>query len=216
MTRRYALAAALAITTIITFMLVAMGTRAGMFGGGGGGDAAQAVATASPEELAGALRYLAAQQASPAAAQVAQVMADPQVFTEYVYVYETVTPPNAPPASAATPAPSPVGAAPAVPTEPAMPEASATRAASPTPVPLAPTAPPASAPTTAPPGPSELEFTGTVTAISGDQVTWSYGGGSLTTRVVQGLDQLQAGTVAKVHALWVGSGYVAKEIELKG
>ena len=82
------LAGALAITTVITFMLVVTGVSAGFFGGRSDGGEAAAEGM-SPEELAGALLYLAA-QASPTVA-VQEVVTEPRIVTEYVYVYETVT-----------------------------------------------------------------------------------------------------------------------------
>ena len=68
MTRRLALAVALAFTTVVTFALVAIGAQAGMFGGGGkDGSPADAVAGQAPTP-------------------------EPTVITEYIYVDQTVTP----------------------------------------------------------------------------------------------------------------------------
>ena len=69
MTRRLALAVALAFTTVVTFALVAIGAQAGLFGGGGK-DGAPA----------------------DAAAGLATPTAEPTVITEYIYVDQTVTP----------------------------------------------------------------------------------------------------------------------------
>ena len=69
MTRRLALAVALAFTTVVTFALVAIGAQAGLFGGGG---------------KDGAPADAAAGQATPTA--------EPTVITEYIYVDQTVTP----------------------------------------------------------------------------------------------------------------------------
>ena len=67
MTRRMALAVALALTTAVTFGMVAMGQEVGLFGGGG--DATQASADA-PLETA---------TAEPPAVE-------PSVTTEFIYV----------------------------------------------------------------------------------------------------------------------------------
>ena len=69
MTRRLALAVALAFTTVVTFALVAIGAQAGLFGGGG---------------KDGAPADAAAGQATPTA--------EPTVITEYIYIDQTVTP----------------------------------------------------------------------------------------------------------------------------
>ena len=73
MTRRLALAVALAFTTVVTFALVAIGAQAGLFGDGGkdGAPAEASVGeTATPQ--------------TPAA--------EPTVVTEYIYIDQTVTP----------------------------------------------------------------------------------------------------------------------------
>ena len=68
MTRRLALAVALAFTTVVTFALLAIGAQAGMFGGGGKDGA--------PVDAA------AGQTPTP----------EPTVITEYIYIDQTVTP----------------------------------------------------------------------------------------------------------------------------
>ena len=68
MTRRLALAVALAFTTVVTFALVAIGAQAGLFGGRSDGAPADA----------------AAGQATPTA--------EPTVITEYRYIDVTATP----------------------------------------------------------------------------------------------------------------------------
>ena len=73
MTRRLALAVALAFTTVVTFALVAIGAQAGLFGDGGkdGAPAEASVGeTATPQTPAG----------------------EPTVVTEYIYIDQTVTP----------------------------------------------------------------------------------------------------------------------------
>ena len=72
MTRRLALAVALAFTTVVTFALVAIGAQAGLFGDGG-------------------------KDGKPAEASVAETLGqtptpEPTVVTEYIYVDQTVTP----------------------------------------------------------------------------------------------------------------------------
>ena len=73
MTRRLALAVALAFTTVVTFALVAIGAQAGLFGGGGNDGAP---AEASVGETA------TGRTATP----------EPTVITEYIYIDQTVTP----------------------------------------------------------------------------------------------------------------------------
>jgi len=73
MTRRLALAVALAFTTVVTFALVAIGAQAGLFGDGGkdGAPAEASVGeTATPQTPGG----------------------EPTVVTEYIYIDQTVTP----------------------------------------------------------------------------------------------------------------------------
>lgn len=67
MTRRLALAVALAFTTVVTFAMVAIGAQAGFFGGGNDGAPAEAVAGQTPTP-------------------------EPTVITEYIYIDQTVTP----------------------------------------------------------------------------------------------------------------------------
>lgn len=219
MPRRVALAIALAFTTVVSFMIIALGVNAGMFFGGDDGDADAAVAEeASPDDVAAALQYLAAisaptQAPAPAAAEV---------VTEYVYLYEDVVVPA--PSGDNTTAPRPTATTKARPTavatateEPIIEEEEVVAApTAPNPTATAPAAAPTSAPPPPPPaGPSEMEFTGTVASINGSSVTWSYSGGTLTTQVGGDLEGLAVGTVAKVHALKVSTGYVAKEIEIE-
>ena len=73
MTRRMALAVALAFTTVVTFALVAIGAQAGLFGDGGKDGAP---AEASVGETA------TGQTPTP----------EPTVITEYIYIDQTVTP----------------------------------------------------------------------------------------------------------------------------
>lgn len=67
MTRRVSLALALALTTVVTFAVVATGREVGLFGGGSEADGSQAVAV---------------ETASPAT----KSLAAPDVTTEYLYV----------------------------------------------------------------------------------------------------------------------------------
>ena len=67
MTRRLALAVALAFTTVVTFAMVAIGAQAGLFGGGSDGAPVDAAAGQTPTP-------------------------EPTVITEYIYVDQTVTP----------------------------------------------------------------------------------------------------------------------------
>jgi hypothetical protein len=213
-----ALAAALAFTTIVTFALVLTGTRGGLFRSRGDSTdgVTEAAAEPSPEEIAGALQYLASAGIPPAQ--------EPEYVTEYVYVDE----PSGPPTVRYVTAPSaPAGRVPLVsqPTAPPEPTAPAPEPTAPAweptqaaPPPLPTEAPPpAPAPTSLPRqrGPlDEDEFSGTVTAINGDVVTFAHDGTTTDVRVTEDLDRLDIGTRAKVHALLLSSGWVAKEIEL--
>ena len=73
MTRRLALAVALAFTTVVTFALVAIGAQAGLFGDGG-------------------------KDGQPAEASVGETATgqtptpQPTIVTEYIYIDQTVTP----------------------------------------------------------------------------------------------------------------------------
>jgi outer membrane biosynthesis protein TonB len=214
MRRRAALAGALALTTIVTFVLVLAGMQGGIFSKKSGGDeSTPAVAAESTDDLAGALQYLAAISPVPQ-----------QPVTEYVYVdgpaappvVRYVTVPSTPASGQAPPAAQPTQVQPAE--QPTQPAPSPTRTApSPTPVAEeeAPAAPPPAPPQQA--GPTdETEFTGTVTAIDGNLVTFSHGGTSTVVQVGSGLSSLEIGTTAHVHALLLSSGWVAKEIELGG
>jgi hypothetical protein len=67
MTRRVSLALALALTTVVTFAVIATGRGVGLFGGGSAADGSQAVA---------------AETVIPAA----ESLAAPEITTEYVYV----------------------------------------------------------------------------------------------------------------------------------
>lgn len=219
MQRRFALAAALAFTIVVTAGVLALGSAASWFGGGKKPASAQpAVASAQPA------------QSAPQAPAPAEAPPDPIYRTEYVYLDQPAA--NGARASAPRPAvPAPQdqtaaqGAAPTVvATAPAAP--SATPAPQPTsppaptaPAPHPPTATPPPPPTQAPPPPSgqgqphELEFTGTVTAINGNVVTFSHGGTSTDVTVNQGLGSLSIGTRAHVHAILNGGHYVADEID---
>lgn len=208
MPRRVALAIALAFTTVVSFMIIALGLSAGMFGGRSDSDADAAVAEeASPEDVAAALQYLAAISAPTEA----PAPAAPEVVTEYVYLYEDVVVP-APGNNTAAPATAPPTAAPAASEEPMTEEESLAEPTLAIPTATSPGEPTAAPP---PPGPREMEFTATVASIDGNAVTWNYSGGTITTLVDDDLDDLAVGTVAKVHALKLSTGYVAKEVEIK-
>ena len=213
MPRRIALALALAITTVVTFAVIAVGAQAGIFSAD---HAAKAEGIADTPADAAVPEPPAESAAAPAPA-----LPEPIVITEYVYVDETAvavrnadnpagaTPKANPSATAAAPTAAKASATAAAATEPAAPSATA--------VPEATATAPAQQPPAPPPaGPKELEFTGTVTAINGDQVTFAHGGTTTTVRVTQNLGALSIGTNATVHALLLSSGYVAKEIQLGG
>lgn len=75
MTRRMALALAVALTTVVAFGLVAMGRESGLFGGAGAGD----------DTLA------SAQQPTPSPASATPDL-EPDVTTEYIYLDESPAP----------------------------------------------------------------------------------------------------------------------------
>jgi hypothetical protein len=213
MQRRFALALALSVTTVTVFGLVALGTRGGLFGAGTTGEPA---AEASADEIAGALQYLAAVSSEPTAAA-------PEVVTEYVYVDAPAGPPqvryittsgNAP-ASAAPPTaagPAPASGPGDIPEEHAEPTVDA-------PAPATPAQPPPEHEDDDEGGGggerTEDEFVGIVSAVNGELVTFSHDGTSTVVRVTKKLDELQPGVRAKVHALLLADGWVAKEIEVK-
>lgn len=206
MQRRVALAIAFTLTAVASFAMVVMGRDAGLLGGGGG-DGEQAVAQeAGADDVGAALRYLAA--INPPA---------PEPITEYVYVDEPAGPPQVTYVTRGGSAPPPAAPAVAPAAQPQEEPAEATepRASEPAPtVRPSPTEPAAPAPTNETRG--EEEFTGTVTAISGESVTFAHDGGSMTVRVRdRDLSRLHVGTHAKVHAIATEGGWVAKEIEVK-
>ena len=215
MSRRISLAFALAFTTVVTFAVVVLGANSGVFSDAPKEDAAAGMEvhpTPAPPAVV-----------APGAAPAPAGEMTPQVIIEYQYVDVTVSAP------AAVGPTRPAGAPPVTPT-PATPAATQVDdgAPSPSPSPVAP-----APPTVAPPSPTapatattaasatpapkkELEFTGTVTSVSGDLVTFSYGGDkTVTVRVVtMSTSLLPTGTRAHVHALLLSDGYVAKEISV--
>lgn len=212
MSRRISLAFALAFTTVVTFAVVVLGANSGVF-------------SDAPEEETAAGVEVQPTPAPPAvvapgAAPTPAGEMTPRVIIEYQYVDVTVSAPAAvgPTRPAGAPPVTPTPAAPAAtPVDDGEPSPSPAAPASPTVAPPSPvpvTATPAAAATPAPK--KELEFTGTVTSVSGDLVTFSYGGDkTVTVRVVtMSTSLLPAGTRAHVHALLLSDGYVAKEISV--
>lgn len=219
MQRRIALAVAFTLTVVASFAMVVVGRQAGLFGGGSGsGEEAAVAADAGADDLGAALRYLAAINA-PA----------PEPVTEYVYVDEPAGPPQityvtrgggsgAAPSPPQAAVPAPPQAAPELAEEDETVEREPEQPSQPEPTPNEePTAP---APPPSQPQPNdergEEEFTGTVTAMSGDIVTFSHDGESVSVRVTErDLGRLRVGATAKVHAIRTSSSWVAKEIEVK-
>lgn len=76
--------------------------------------------------------------------------------------------------------------------------------------------PPAQQPPPTPPTQEEIEFIGTVTAVSGNMVTFSYGSSQTVVVKVKNeqLSSLNPGTRAHVHAEYEDGVYEAKEIEI--
>jgi hypothetical protein len=215
MPRRISLAAALALTTVVTFALIAIGSQAGFFSDSKP-SSANAAANAPSADVPAALL-------APEAPSTAPTGANPQVIvqTDYVDVFDPAAPSDASeatPANGKTPGTeaTPSAAATQTPFATATPRATAT-------APLAPTSTAAAPATATPPIPtattsslrSEIEFVGTVTAIDGNQVTFNHGG-SLTTVQVSNPGALSIGDTAHVHALLKPTGYVATEVEVGG
>lgn len=235
MPRRIAFALALAFTTIVTFALFAMGANAGFFSDAKKKATTQdAQAYEQQDDLAGALQYLAATGAS-------QAQPEPQIITDYVYVYETpipdVTyvlrrgnpqvaatrsqPQQQQPAttSPAAPTPAPAGAAPtSVPVSATPPIAAPTQpaAASPTAPAPAPTDTPAPAQPPANAANCPKEFKSTVTAIEpvsqGQSVTWANAAVTLVVPATPGGSKVQVGGQFAVHAKLLSIGCTAIEI----
>ena len=211
MPRRISLALALAFTTVVTFAVIAIGAQAGVFSDHKTTDAA------AEEAPVDAAVYAAAPEASAdAPATVA-----PQVIMQTDYV-DVQDPP--PPGAVAAANPDATGTSGAAATPTARSAATRTPIATSTTAATATTQPAATA-TTAPPNPtatapaaslpSEIEFVGSVTAINGNQVTFSHGG-TLTTVQVSSPGALSVGVTAHVHALLKPAGYVATEVEVGG
>jgi hypothetical protein len=219
MQRRIALALAFACTVVVVFALFAMGRQAGFFGGGTTAASQQGKAdSAGPDDVGGALRYLAA---------VNQPAPTPGTVTEYVYVdvpgspqltYVTRSGPSAPatngepqrlptvpPGPAPTQAPPPTAVAPT-----SVPPTPAPRPTSPAPSPV-----PTSPPPAAPPSSGTTEFTGTVASVDGNVVVFTHNGTSTPVTVSsRDLTRLQPGVLAHVHARASGGVWVAEEIEV--
>jgi hypothetical protein len=208
MQRRLALAVALAFTTLVTFGVVVFGAQHGVFSDKKA--SAQDAVVEAPADTPAPEPTVAEPPAQ------APAPLEPVVLTRYVYVDDPA------PAATAAPPPAAVASTPA-----ASPTATPTRAASPTALPSAtptevpPTAAPSSTPAaTATPAPAsvqatEIEFVGTVTAISGNIVTFSHGGQQTDVRV-QDPSSLSTGARVHVHAVLKGGVYVAAEIEAGG
>ena len=210
MQRRIAIALSLAFTTIVTFGIIVVGTQGGFFG-----------ARKSSQRAAASAPAASVTQSAPPPQ-------DPLVVTSYMYVDQTAVPvgvrvprpasPNPASPEAGTPPQSKPADQNTPPAPQPSPRPAPTRAAEPTPPP--PTAAPVTStpkPATTPAAqPSEMEFIGSVSAISGDLVTFTHGGTATTIKVTSQLSSLQIGTTAHVHAVLSGGAYVATEIELGG
>ncbi|TAK55337.1 MAG: hypothetical protein EPO22_14625 [Dehalococcoidia bacterium] len=210
MPRRISLAVALAFTTVVTFAVIAIGAQSGVFSDHKTSDAAAEEAPAAA----------AAEAAAPAAPADAPASAAPQVIVQTDYV-DVQDPPL--PAAAATAKPAAAGTADAGASPTASSAATRTPVATRTAAATATTQPAATA--TAAPSkptatagaslPAEIEFVGSVTAISGNQVTFNHGG-ALTTVQVSNPGALAVGVTAHVHALLKAGGYVATEVQVGG
>jgi hypothetical protein len=214
MPRRIALALSLAFTVVVSVAVAGIGARSGLFGSTQHPQPANAAVVTAP----------APPQASAAAAPRAPQAPDPVVVTQYVYVDDTpvavtvapqqaqgVSSPAEPPgaASATARATTTAAAAPTTPaataTQPPLPSATPPAAATVTPAPAQQQPTPTALP-------YELEFQGTVSAINGSQVTFSYGSGKTVVVTVNNSGNLSVGERAEVHAKLTSSGYVATEI----
>ena len=205
MPRRISLAVALALTTVVTFAVIAIGAQAGVFSEHKTSNAA------AEEALAGAPTDPAAAVATDAPASTA-----PQVVVETDYVDVQ----DPPPASASIAKPATTEATRVTSTAAASatrtPDATSTaRATATTPPASTATALAANPTATTAAAPAEIEFVGSVTAINGNQVTFNHGG-ILTTVEVSNPGALAIGVTAHVHALLEPSGYVATEVQVGG
>ncbi len=206
MPRRISLAIALAFTTVVTFAVIAIGAQAGVF-------SEHKTSNAAAEEAP------AVAPADPAAAVApadAPASAAPQVIVETDYVDVQ----DPPPTSASTAKPATTETARATSTAAAgttrTPVATQTAGATATTPPVSTaTAVPANPTATSAAAPAEIEFVGSVTAISGNQVTFNHGG-ILTTVQVSNPGALAVGVTAHVHALLKPGGYVATEVQVGG
>jgi hypothetical protein len=211
MPRRISIAAALALTTIVTFALIAIGSQAGIFSESKPSSANAAASAPSA--------VVPAVPAAPEAPTAAPTSAAPQVIvqTDYVDVIDPPPPSNVSgttPANGKTPETGATPSASAAATRTALATATARATATASPPATATAAPPMPTATTAS-LPSEIEFVGTVTAIDGNQVTFNHGG-SLTTVQVSNPGALSIGDTAHVHALLKSTGYVATEVQVGG
>lgn len=219
MSRRIALALAFAFTTVVTFAIIAVGTTTGLFAGDDGGGASAAT-EASPEDVAGALLYLAATSGAP---EQAPADAAPNVITEYVYVDEPAPPPVVsyvrsepppvpPPAGQQAPAPAPAA------------ETAAGESSQPAPQPTSPAQRSdddgADDEHSVAYGACDDEFKSTVAEIEpaegGSLVTWTNGEQTVVVDGTRHAGELAVGTSAKVHAKQLWAGCTAIEIEISG
>ncbi len=210
MPRRIAMALALAFTVVVTVAIVGVGAQAGMFSNHKDATAEEQYAETPADTPVPA----------PAVNQAPPAPRDPIIVTEYVYVDEPGRPaaPSAAPKAKPSPGASPAARASQTPEpEPTeRPAPTATKPAATATPPPAPASPPTQPAPAQPSQPKDLEFVGTVTAVSGDQVTFSYGGGKTVVVQVSDPEALDVGTTAHVHAKLTSSGYVATEIENGG
>ncbi len=239
MQRKFALALSLAFTTIVTFAIIVVGAQAGFFNGHKAAKADQVSAeppAQSDTANAGAagpqaavdnqaplvvtdyiyidqtpvpIRVRGTRAASGAPTPLPQgVTAQPKAqpasadATRRADSSQTATPGAgntavAPPLPTATPPTSPAAPTPTLPAPTPSPQPAATQ-------------PPQPRPTSAPALAGEIEFVGTVTAISGNMATFAYG---TTTTAVRVSQPVSTGARFHVHARLQGGVYVATELE---
>ena len=238
MQRRFALAISLALTTVVTFGIIVVGAQAGFFNGHKGASAEQVsagplVQNTAPPRVSDAqpaanqdplvvtdyvyidqtpvpIRVRATRATSSTAPPPQGLTAQSKPTTPSS---SDATQPGDPtqPAKPSTGDPSPAAVPPASapPSQPVAPSATALApTASPQPAPTSTAAPPS--PTSAPGLPGEIEFVGTVTAISGNMITFAH---DSTTTVVRLSLQVAMGQRLHVHALLQAGVYVATELE---
>jgi hypothetical protein len=195
MKRRAALAASLLLTTIAGFVIVAYGTREGLFGGGDDG------AGASPQVAAQPLNLPAVPTASPTPIIIEQIVYRDEYIAGQSSSGDGADAPTSPP-----PASPPATSAPGDTDQPPPPAADEGDDDAP---------PPALSPG------QTLEFSGTITAVDADSMTVATSSGAVTVALLSQTEvhggTPQPGLGVSVHARVLSDGTTAAtEVEVHG